>query len=128
MLFRSDSKATNAGAMLAAVRGLGAGHPIHLIAGGETKGARFEGLSDQLAPFVEAIYVIGESQDLLLEALAALTPQRCGDLENAVSRAAAAAKPGDIVLLSPGCASFDQFASYRHRGDVFRRCVEGLKS
>lgn len=124
--FINDSKATNAGAMLAAVRGLGAEHPVHLIAGGETKGARFENLADHLAPFVEAIYLIGESPDVLQAALATLNPEICGSLDVAVTRAAGAARPGDIVLLSPGCASFDQFANYRERGDAFRRCVEGL--
>ncbi len=76
-----------------------------------------------------AAYLIGEAADELDAALrpAGVTLVRCGDLATAVERAAADAQPGDIVLLSPACASFDQFRDFEERGEEFRRLVQKLK-
>jgi UDP-N-acetylmuramoylalanine--D-glutamate ligase len=126
VLYVNDSKATNAGAMVTAVQSLAAERKVYLIAGGETKGAGFAGLSQQLAPFVDAIYLIGESQQVLQAELKDLDPVPCGSMEDAVAAAAKAASNGDAVLLAPGCASFDQYRNYRERGDAFRRAVEAL--
>jgi UDP-N-acetylmuramoylalanine-D-glutamate ligase len=77
---------------------------------------------------VRSIYLIGAAADELATALdaAGRTYVRAGDLPTAVARAAADAEPGDIVLLSPACASFDQFANFEERGDTFRRLVQEL--
>lgn len=121
----NDSKATNVGATLAALEGL-ADHPGHLllIAGGDAKGADLSSLQPLLRERVEQLIVLGRDG----EALAALVdnPVRVDSLEAAVERAAALAKDGDIVLLSPACASIDMFSDYRQRGDCFCTAVEAL--
>ena len=118
----NDSKATNVAAVLRALAAY-AGEPVRLIAGGRGKGQDFGPLAAGLGPNVRAVYLIGEAAD----ELAAVIGERgvlVGDLPTAVARAAAEAAPGDVVLLSPACASFDQFDDFVHRGEEFRRLVQ----
>lgn len=119
-----DSKASNVGAALAAIRGLGERGRVVLIAGGRNKGADFRVLRPAVAEYCEHVFLIGESSALLREALAGACPlDSVGELAPAVAAAARIARPGQIVLLSPACASFDQFASYAARGDAFREAL-----
>jgi UDP-N-acetylmuramoylalanine--D-glutamate ligase len=123
----NDSKATNAAA---ARRGVAAYEaPLHLILGGSEKGEDFLAFARKLPENVRSIHLIGEAAGSLAAALdaAGRRYERNGDLAGAVSRAATAARPGEIVLLSPACASFDQFADFEERGDEFRRLVEELR-
>jgi UDP-N-acetylmuramoylalanine--D-glutamate ligase len=117
----NDSKATNPDATIKALTAFDSG--LHLILGGSLKGASFDPLAQAVAagPVVGS-YLIGAAADALADALSAAGApyRRCETLERAVQEAAAAAKPGDTVLLSPACASFDQFRDYEHRGDRFR--------
>ena len=126
--FVNDSKATN---VAAALRALAAfpGARKHLILGGRGKGESYEPLAAALVPGDRA-YLIGEAAAPIADALAAAAVPfvRAGDLEGAVAAAAAAAEPGDVVLLSPACASFDQFTSFEQRGEEFRRLVAKLAS
>ena len=125
--FVNDSKATN---VAAALRGLAAyaDAPVHLILGGRPKGESFQPLAAALGPNVRSVHVIGEAAPALGEALRtagrAFADDR--DLERAVRASAALAEPGDVVLLSPACASYDQYDSFEERGDHFRRLVEAL--
>jgi UDP-N-acetylmuramoylalanine--D-glutamate ligase len=115
----NDSKATNVSATAAALEGLG-GDNLLLIAGGRGKGDDFKGLVKPVAAHCRAVFAIGETRDALAAALGDAVPvTRCEDLAAAVHAAAAEARPGDTVLLSPACASFDQFANYQARGDRF---------
>jgi UDP-N-acetylmuramoylalanine--D-glutamate ligase len=125
--FVNDSKATNVAAALRAIRAFQA--PLHVILGGLGKHESYDPLADALEARDRA-YLVGAAADEIGVALArAGVPfEQCGDLASAVRAAAAAAVPGDVVLLSPACASFDQFESYEHRGDEFRRLVEALRS
>lgn len=114
-----DSKATNIGATLAALRGYPAGS-LHLILGGQAKGQDFRALEHEVRRAAAAVYVIGVDGPMIADALAESAPvERCGTLDEAVSRARSAAAPGQVVLLAPACASFDQFTGYDHRGEVF---------
>jgi UDP-N-acetylmuramoylalanine--D-glutamate ligase len=123
----NDSKATNTAA---ARRGIAAyaGEPLHLILGGSRKGEEFTALAAELPETVRTIHLIGESAGDLAPALdaAGRAYSRDETLERAVASAHAAAEPGDVVLLSPACASFDQFANFEARGDEFRRLVGAL--
>ena len=122
----NDSKATNTAA---ARRGVAAYHaPLLLILGGSLKGEDFGPLARELPDSVRAIYLIGAASDELAAALdaAGRAYKRAGDLATAVTHADTAAEPGDVVLLSPACASYDQFANFEERGDTFRRLVEEL--
>jgi UDP-N-acetylmuramoylalanine--D-glutamate ligase len=122
----NDSKATNTAA---ARRGVAAYEaPLRLILGGSLKGEDFGPFALDLPQNVRSIYLIGAASDELAAALdaAGRAYTRAGDLATAVARAAAAAEPGDIVLLSPACASFDQFTNFEERGDTFRRLVQEL--
>jgi len=124
VLFVNDSKATN---VAAALRALDAyDRPLLLIAGGRPKGEPFEPLADAARGKVERTFLIGEAAPQLAEALGELPHETSGDLGAAVVAAAAAASPGDVVLLSPACASYDQFRDFEERGDEFRRLVEAL--
>ncbi len=122
----NDSKATNTAAARRALAAYDA--PLHVILGGSLKGEDFVQLAEAMTGSVRAVYLIGEAADELEAALrpTGIPLQRCGDLETAVERAAAAAGPGEIVLLSPACASFDQFRDFEHRGEEFRRLVQKL--
>ncbi len=122
----NDSKATNTAAARRGVAAYDA--PLRLILGGSLKGEDFGSFARDLPQSVRSIYLIGAATDELAAALDAAERAfvRAGDLPTAVTRAAADAEPGDIVLLSPACASFDQFANFEERGDTFRRLVQEL--
>ena len=122
----NDSKATNTAAARRGVAAYDA--PLRLILGGSLKGEDFGPFARDLPQNVRSIYLIGAATDELAAALDATGRAyvRAGDLPAAVGHAAADAEPGDIVLLSPACASFDQFANFEDRGDAFRRLVEEL--
>jgi len=119
----TPSMATPAPAAVAGIRSFE--RPVHAILGGSLKGDTFEGLVDPVRERCKAAYLIGEAAEQLdrdLEA-SAVPRNRFGSLEEAVHAAAAAAVHGEVVLLSPACASFDAFADYAERGDRFREVV-----
>jgi UDP-N-acetylmuramoylalanine--D-glutamate ligase len=124
----NDSIATNVLAARAALAAY-ADEPVHLILGGRAKGERFEPLAAAIGPTVRRAYLVGEAADELARVLAeaGVAIERSGDLAIAFSAAAAVAVPGDVVLLSPACASFDQFANFEERGEEFRRLVRKLE-
>jgi len=120
-----DSKGTNVGATLAAVAGMPG--PVVLIAGGDAKNQNFGPLATGLRGKVRHIVLIGRDAPLIARALDGVCPiERCATLPQAVQAAARAARPGDTVLLSPACASFDMFRDYAHRGVVFAEAVQEL--
>lgn len=124
----NDSKGTNVGAAIAALEGFAddAGKTV-LIAGGDCKGADFSELRPVVERTARAVVLIGRDAPLIEAALEGAAPvQRAGSLEEAVALAAERARPGDRVLLSPACASFDMFRNYEHRGESFVRLVEKL--
>jgi UDP-N-acetylmuramoylalanine--D-glutamate ligase len=123
----NDSKATNVAAARPALAAY-ASEPVHLVLGGSLKGEDFSPLAAAIGPNVRRAYLIGEAAPQLAEALSAadVPHELSGDLEGAVRAAASAAHPGEVVLLSPACASFDQFRDFEERGDTFRRLVGGL--
>ena len=124
----NDSKATNVGAAIAAIEGVEAAR-IVLIAGGQGKGQDFAPLAGVLAQRARAVVLLGEDAERIAAVLPdALTVARADDMAGAVKRAAQLARPGDAVLLSPACASFDMFSGFEQRGEVFARAVEGLAS
>lgn len=125
----NDSKGTNIGATISAISGLGGSlkGQIVLIAGGQGKGADFSELRGSIAEFVRAIVLIGQDADLLEKALGDLVPIiRASTLDEAVLRAKTCANPGDVVLLSPACASLDMFKDFNHRGESFAAAVNAL--
>jgi len=125
--FVNDSKATNTSAARRALSAYDA--PVHLVLGGSLKGERFDDLAAAVARAnVVTAYLIGEAAEPLAADLgyASVPFRHCGTLERAVEEAARAARPGEIVLLSPACASYDQFRDFEHRGEEFRRLVENL--
>jgi UDP-N-acetylmuramoylalanine--D-glutamate ligase len=119
-----DSKGTNVGATVAALKGLK--RNSILIAGGEGKGQDFAPLRPAVAASARKVLLIGRDAPLIERALAGLPSERCASLEAAVQRAAALAQPGEAVLLSPACASFDMFRDYRHRGEAFAAALKAL--
>lgn len=122
--FINDSKATNVGAAVSAISGLATGENIILIAGGEAKGQSFDALSKAVKGSCRQIILIGTAALEIAEHLPSETAVAfAGSLEAATEMAASFARPGDVVLLSPACASFDMFADYQHRGDSFREAV-----
>jgi len=123
----NDSKATNVAAALPALEAY-ADAPVQLILGGSLKGESFEPLADAIGDNVRRVYLIGEAAASLEAALSSrgVAIERSGDLEHAVTAAARAAHPGDVVLLSPACASYDQFRDFEQRGDTFRALVVAL--
>lgn len=125
VVWYNDSKGTNIGATLAAVQGMD--RPVVLIAGGQGKGADFRLLRAGLEGRLRAAVLIGEDAPLIEAALQGVaTLVRADTMEDAVQAAARQAQPGDAVLLSPACASFDMFKGYDHRGDVFMDSVRRL--
>ncbi|MCY1330254.1 UDP-N-acetylmuramoylalanine--D-glutamate ligase [compost metagenome] len=127
--FYDDSKATNVGAALAAIEGLGADidGKLVLLAGGDGKGADFSDLRAPVAKYCRAVVLLGRDAELVGSALGDALPQvRVKTLEEAVQRAAELAEPGDAVLLSPACASLDMFKNFEERGRLFARAVEEL--
>jgi UDP-N-acetylmuramoylalanine--D-glutamate ligase len=122
VLYVNDSKATNVASARRALESFDGG--VHAILGGSLKGGGFEGLRQPVAERCRACYLIGEAAERLAEDLAGTAPlRRSGDLETAMREATAAARPGEVVLLSPACASFDQFRDYEERGEDFRSLV-----
>jgi UDP-N-acetylmuramoylalanine--D-glutamate ligase len=123
-----DSKATNVDAVVRALEGFR--EPVILIMGGRDKLGSYEALKAPLRRGVRRLILIGEARDRIQAALAPECPGGClaaASMDQAVALAHAAARPGEVVLLSPACASFDMFDSYAHRGDCFRRAVDHLK-
>ena len=125
-----DSKGTNVGATVAALNGLGSnesGKRIWLIAGGDGKGQDFSPLREPALRFVKGAFLIGKDGAAIGEALGSeIQSTNCGDLISAVQAAASKAVSGDLVLLSPACASLDQFRDYVERAQVFAAEVEEL--
>ncbi|GAC1489294.1 MAG: UDP-N-acetylmuramoyl-L-alanine--D-glutamate ligase [Solirubrobacteraceae bacterium] len=119
VLWINDSKATNVASALVALESFAAGS-VHLILGGEGKGQDFTPLAAAVRARCAGVYLIGRDASLIEAALGFPTARRCGDLEHAVQAARAAARPGQCVLLSPACASFDQFEDFEARGERFR--------
>ena len=127
--YYDDSKATNVGAALAAIEGLGADidGKLLLIAGGDGKGADFSPLAPAVKAHCRAVVLLGRDAELLQAALAdGCELIRVSTLEEAVGACAERAQRGDAVLLSPACASLDMFRNFEERGQVFARAVEGL--
>ena len=119
-----DSKGTNIGATIAALKGLA--KPTILILGGDGKGQDFSALAPAVAQYARRTFLIGRDAGRIESALAGLPTERCATLEEAVARAGAYARPGDAVLLSPACASFDMFRDYKHRGEAFGEAFRRL--
>lgn len=121
----NDSKGTNVGATVAALAGMT--RPAVLIAGGDGKGADFSALRPVVAAHARAVVLIGRDAPQIEAALAGVVPVAYAkDMSDAVQRSRALAQPGDTVLLSPACASFDMFKNYEHRGQVFADAVREL--
>jgi UDP-N-acetylmuramoylalanine--D-glutamate ligase len=127
--FVNDSKATNVASAMVGIRAFEGG--VHAILGGSEKGEDYAPLLDPVRERCRAVYLTGASAERLAEELAPAVEAdvplyRCADLEEAATRAAAAAESGEVVLLSPACASFDAFENFEARGDRFREIVGGL--
>lgn len=130
--FYDDSKGTNVGATIAALKGIatqGAEPNVLLIAGGVGKGQEFGPLAQPVAEHARRVFLIGEDARRIEAAIApsGVPIENCQSLEAAVAGAARGARAGDIVLLSPACASFDMFRDYKHRGEVFAAAVRALE-
>jgi UDP-N-acetylmuramoylalanine--D-glutamate ligase len=123
----NDSKATNVSAASAALRSFDA--PVHAILGGSLKGGGFEQLAPIVAGRCAACYLIGEAAEQLRQDLASSGVDLilCGDLERAVELASQRAVAGDVVVLAPACASFDQYENYERRGEHFRELATSLR-
>ncbi|MDX6450356.1 MAG: UDP-N-acetylmuramoylalanine--D-glutamate ligase [Gaiellaceae bacterium] len=115
----NDSKATNVAAALRALAAY-ADEPVHLILGGSPKGEDFAPLAAAIGPNVTSVHLIGEEAERIAQVI---DGHRDGDLETAVAHAARLAQPGDVILLSPASASFDQFENFEQRGDAFRALI-----
>ncbi|HZP85967.1 MAG TPA: UDP-N-acetylmuramoyl-L-alanine--D-glutamate ligase [Burkholderiales bacterium] len=124
--FYDDSKGTNVGATVAALRGLQ--QPVVAILGGDGKGQDFSPLRQAVSGKVRAIVLIGRDRESIARAIegAGARIERAANMYEAVRRAYALARPGDAVLLSPACASFDMFRNYAHRAEVFVDAVKAL--
>jgi UDP-N-acetylmuramoylalanine--D-glutamate ligase len=128
--YYDDSKATNVGAALAAIEGLGTdiGGKLVLIAGGDGKGADFSALRAPVGKFCRAVMLLGRDAERLGAALGSDVPQvRVNSLDEAVFQSSELAQPSDAVLLSPACASLDMFSNFEERGRLFAQAVGGLK-
>ncbi|MGA1984921.1 MAG: UDP-N-acetylmuramoyl-L-alanine--D-glutamate ligase [Candidatus Sulfotelmatobacter sp.] len=122
--YYNDSKATNVDATIKALESFPAN--IHLILGGKDKGSDYSVLNDLLRERAKRIYTIGAAAAKIESQIKGVEVVHAETLENAIRKAHAVAQPGDVVLLAPACASFDQFKSYEHRGKVFKEIVGGL--
>jgi UDP-N-acetylmuramoylalanine--D-glutamate ligase len=123
--FYNDSKATNVDAAMKAVASFKGG--IHLILGGKDKNSDYGLMADLLKERVKTVYTIGSAAEKIERQLAGVVKMVSSEtMQVAVAKAAAAAVPGDVVLLAPACSSFDQFENYEHRGQVFRQLVSEL--
>jgi UDP-N-acetylmuramoylalanine--D-glutamate ligase len=127
VLYVNDSKATNIASTQVALRAFSDRGPIHLILGGQGKGQDFTALCDGVRQSCRAVYLIGEDAPTIAAALAGADVQlrESGTLERAVAEAGMAAASGEVVLLSPACASFDQFTDFEARGERFSELVQG---
>jgi UDP-N-acetylmuramoylalanine--D-glutamate ligase len=128
--FVNDSKATNVASATVGIRVFEGG--VHAILGGSEKDEPFAPLVESIVERARACYLIGATTERMARELAPAVEagvelHRCADLEDAVRRAAAAASPGEVVLLSPACASFDAFENFERRGERFREIVQGLE-
>jgi UDP-N-acetylmuramoylalanine--D-glutamate ligase len=125
VLYVNDSKATNVASTLVAL-GAFRGADVHLILGGQGKDQDFTPLAAAVEESACAVYLIGEDATLIAAALAGVTVpvSACATLEQALEAASATATPGAVVLLSPGCASFDQFTDFEARGESFRELLQ----
>jgi UDP-N-acetylmuramoylalanine--D-glutamate ligase len=125
VLYVNDSKATNVDAARVGIEAFDPG-TVHAILGGSLKGGGFVGLRDALSSRARGAYLIGEAAGRLAADLDGAVPlTSSGDLATAVTQARAAARPGDVILLSPACASYDQFENYEKRGEMFRKLARG---
>lgn len=126
--FINDSKGTNVGASIAAVEGLCRdGRKLVLIAGGEDKNSDFKPLIDALVKHGRALVLVGSAAGKIAAVAGEkVSVVHAGSMDDAVRKAAQLAQHGDVVLLSPACASFDMFKNYQQRGDVFSECVHAL--
>ncbi len=128
--FVNDSKATNVASAAVGIRAFEGG--VHAILGGSEKKEPFAPLIDPIRERARACYLVGATTERMARELAPVLEagvalHRCGDLDDAVRRAAAAANPGEVVLLSPACASFDAFENFEARGERFRAIVGALE-
>jgi UDP-N-acetylmuramoylalanine--D-glutamate ligase len=124
--YYNDSKATNVDATIKALEAFPGN--IHIILGGKHKGSPYTVLNELLRQRVKRVYTIGAAAEIIENDIrGAAEVVRAGTLENAVRRAAESATAGDVVLLAPACASFDQFRSYEHRGAAFKEAVKTLR-
>jgi UDP-N-acetylmuramoylalanine--D-glutamate ligase len=123
--FINDSKGTNVGAVIKCLEGFP--EPVWLIAGGKDKGLDFRPLRETLARKARAAILLGEARDRMVRELSGTVPLLgANSVDEAVRAAAANAHPGDVVVFSPGCSSFDMFRGFEERGDAFREAVMGL--
>jgi UDP-N-acetylmuramoylalanine--D-glutamate ligase len=123
--FFNDSKGTNVGAVLAALEGFP--EPVVLIAGGKDKGVDFRPLREPLSRKARAVVLLGEARGRMEGELSGAAPIVPADtLPDAVRAAAGAARPGDVVVFSPACSSYDMFRNFEERGEAFRRAVKEL--
>jgi UDP-N-acetylmuramoylalanine--D-glutamate ligase len=122
--YYNDSKATNVDATIKALESFPAN--IHLILGGKDKGSDYTVLNDLLRQRVKRVYTIGAAAAKIESQIKNAEVVHAETLENALRKASAAAQSGDVVLLAPACASFDQFKNYEHRGQVFKEIVRTL--
>jgi UDP-N-acetylmuramoylalanine--D-glutamate ligase len=123
--FYNDSKATNVDATIKALESFPKN--IHIILGGKDKGSDYTVLKPLLQERVKRVYTVGAAAEKIESHIAGAAPiTQAGTIENAVRKAMDAASPGDVVILAPACASFDQFNSYEHRGKVFKELVHAL--
>ncbi|MDQ6931080.1 MAG: UDP-N-acetylmuramoyl-L-alanine--D-glutamate ligase [Candidatus Eremiobacteraeota bacterium] len=123
--FIDDSKATNPGAVIAALRAFET--PVILIAGGKSKGTDFKEMGQVISSRTKTVVLIGEAATQISQTVKGPVTQRASSMDEAVARAHRWARPGDVILLSPGCASFDMFDSAEHRGEMFAKAVHALR-
>jgi UDP-N-acetylmuramoylalanine--D-glutamate ligase len=125
--YYNDSKATNVDATIKALEAFPASVHLHLILGGKDKGSDYTVLHELLRQRVKCVYTIGAAAEKIESQIQdAAEIEHAETLENAIRRASEAAVAGDVILLAPACASFDQFQSYEHRGRVFKETVHSL--
>ncbi len=125
--YYNDSKATNVDATIKALESFSAN--VHLILGGKDKGSDYTVLNDLLRERVKCVYTVGAAAEKIQSQIKGVTAiVYTGTIESTVKQAAASAQPGDVVLLAPACASFDQFQNYEHRGRVFKELVLALEA
>ncbi|MCK9309731.1 MAG: UDP-N-acetylmuramoyl-L-alanine--D-glutamate ligase, partial [Candidatus Cloacimonetes bacterium] len=123
--FYNDSKATNTDSVRSALFSFE--RPIRIIVGGSDKGEDFSVLTDDLQRKAQKVYITGDTQDQMRQAWLGKVPLVCiDDFETCVRTAFEEALAGDVIVLSPACASFDHFHNFEHRGDVFKQIVESI--